>query len=164
MIGALKVSSDSILALWGRFGSGALGKRIFSRLVGFAIPYTGTIHSTVDVLEKGYAEVVMRDRRGVRNHLRSVHAIALANIGEFSTGLSVTTSMPEGARAILKSIHVEYLKKARGTLRAKARCPVTFPAYGQLVQTSVPVIGEIFDASGECVSRVTAEWVVGPGR
>jgi acyl-coenzyme A thioesterase PaaI-like protein len=163
MIGALKVSSDSILALWNRFGHGALGRRVFSRLVGFAIPYTGSIRATVNVLEKGYAEVLMRDRRKVRNHLRSVHAIALANIGEFCTGLSVTTSMPDGARAILKSIHVDYLKKARGTLRAKARCPVTFPPYEALARTSVPVTGEIFDAGGECVSRVVAEWVVGPG-
>lgn len=104
----------------------------------------------------------MRDRRAVRNHLHSIHAIALANLGEFVTGLSVVSGLPPQGRAILKSIHVDYLKKARGMLRAKAVCPLAFPPDAPLVQKSMPVTGEVFDASGECVARVTAEWVVGP--
>jgi hypothetical protein len=75
----------------------------------------------------------------------------------------VVTSLPSEARAILKSINIEYLKKARGTLRAIAEFPENiFPEGAEIVQKSVEVTGGIFDASGECVSKVKATWVVGP--
>ena len=55
-------------------------------------------------------------RRAVRNHLKSIHAIALANLGEFTTGLSLISLLDNKSNAILTKIEVVYLKKARGTL------------------------------------------------
>jgi len=160
-----KVTPESLLSLWNKMGSTSAGKKVFSKIVGWTIPYTGSISPLVDVLSVGHAEVILKDTRSVRNHLNSVHAIALANVGEFSTGLCVISSMPAEARAILKSIHVEYLKKARGTLRAIAEFPENiFPEGVEIVQKSVEVSGAIFDEAGECVSKVKAVWVVGPSR
>src|SRR5688572_16003105 len=99
-----------------------MGLAIFSRLIGWMAPYTGTITPRVEKLDSGYARISMDDHRGIRNHLSSVHAVALMNLGEVSTGLALHYDLPEGSRAILTKLSMEYLKKARGKLSAEAQC------------------------------------------
>lgn len=134
------------------------GKRLFSRILGRVVPYTGTLGARIETLEPGYCEVMLRDRRGVRNHLRSVHAMALANLAEMATGLALMNSLPDHARGILTGFHMEYLKKARGTLCAQCRCVV--PADN--AEREVELTGEIHDAGGELVARCRARWLIGP--
>ena len=88
------------------------------------VPDTASSGATIERLEPGHVVVRLRDRRAVRNHLRSVHAIALTNVGELSTGLALLGAMPPAVRGILVGIETDYLKKARGTLYAEARCEV----------------------------------------
>ena len=76
----LDLPGNPLRELWDRMSPFPGGKTVFSRLVGRMAPYTGTIRAKVTRLGPGTAEVVMPDRPGVRNHLRSVHAIALANL------------------------------------------------------------------------------------
>lgn len=102
----------------------------------------------------------MGDRRAVRNHLKSVHAIALANLGEASTGLALTLSLPDDRRAILTEINVKYLKKARGPLTAVCR----FELPPEFVQGELEVQADIENRESEVVSQVTATWKVGQSR
>jgi acyl-coenzyme A thioesterase PaaI-like protein len=134
------------------------GKVVFSRLVGRMAPYTGTIHATVTVLRTGYAEVQMNDRRGLRNHLESIHAIALANLAELAGNLALAYSLPDDARFIVSGIEVEYMKKARGTITAIAEPPI--PRSAARAQYDIPVI--LRDASGDDVTRVVLHSLVGP--
>ncbi len=104
----------------------------------------------------------MRDRHGVRNHLKSIHAIALINLGEVSSGLAVLTLLPPGARAIVTKLEIEYFKKARGTLIAD--CDFAKQVGGSLgvISDKKPfqAIAEIFDRDQSVVARVKAEWLV----
>jgi acyl-coenzyme A thioesterase PaaI-like protein len=127
-------------------------------MVGRTAPYSGTIGARVEALEPGRAVLTLRDRRSVRNHLRSVHAIALANLGELASGLAATAAMPAGVRGIPVRITIEYHRKARGTLTAHGTAdfpPVTGP-------TRVEVRAAIDDPAGERVADVTVEWAVEP--
>ena len=92
---------------------------MFSRVLGLTVPYTGRLGANVQILAPGRCVVILRDRRKVRNHLRSVHAMALGNLGEMVTGLALMNSLPNKTRGILTGISVNYLKKARGTLTAE---------------------------------------------
>lgn len=134
------------------------GKWLFSRALGRRVPYTGTLAATVSRLEPGRCVAVLRDRRRVRNHLHSVHAMALANLGEMATGLALMNSLPDGARGILTGFRIQYLKKARGRLLADCRCPV--PADNS--RQEYELTGEIRDAEDEVVAVVHARWLVGP--
>jgi len=124
------------------------------------IPYTGSMKANVEHLEPGYAVVFLKDRRRVRNHLKSVHAIALANLAEYTTGLSTLTGMPPGSRAILTALDVKYLKKARGRLRSECRSQLP----SNLVEQEVSVEANIYDLEGDCVATATATWLIGPAR
>lgn len=148
----------SIRSVWDRWHTRPGGKRVFSLLLGRMVPYTGSIGPRVEELAPGYARVVMRDRRAVRNHLNSIHAIALANLGEVTSGLAMMYALPDEARGILTAIMVEYLKKARGTLTAE--CRAGEPEWR--TPSEQRVIAEIRDAAGDVVCRVTATWKIGP--
>jgi acyl-coenzyme A thioesterase PaaI-like protein len=132
------------------------GRWLYSRLVGLYIPYTGSIGADVVDLGPGFAQLRLTDRRAVRNHLDSVHALAIANLGELTTGLSLMASVPAKARSILKHLEVDYRRKARGTLTSRAEAPTDLPPG----RHEVPITAEIRDAANQVVATVTASWVV----
>ena len=117
-------SKNRLREAWDRLNRLPGGKRAFSRLVGMAAPYTGSIGAQVVVLRRGHSEVVLRDRRAVRNHLQCVHAIALANLAELTGNVAVAYTLPDDARFIVAGISVEYLKKARGPITGVCDCPI----------------------------------------
>ncbi|MEM1452164.1 MAG: hotdog fold domain-containing protein [Planctomycetota bacterium] len=152
MIGA------KLLDHWKRAEGSALGRALFGRALGRAAPYTGSIRPEIVALAPGHARVAMKDRRAVRNHLRSVHAIALVNLGEVTSGLALLTGLPADARGIVKGLSVEYLKKARGRLVAACDCEP--PPDSQ--KRDVTVEATIRDAEGDAVAVVRVDWRVGP--
>jgi uncharacterized protein (TIGR00369 family) len=146
--------------LWDRLHALPGGKRVFSTLIGQAAPYTATIGAQVEELTRGHAEVIMRDRRRVRNHLRSVHAVALVNLAELTGNIALTYCLPDDARFIVAGLSIEYLKKARGTIRGVSDCPI--PETSEKREYTVPV--ELKNEAGEVVARATLRSLVGPKR
>lgn len=152
------MNGPTMLARWEKLGSSRLGRMMFSRALGLAVPYTGSIKPRVLDLAAGRARVELRDRRAVRNHLGSIHAIALVNLGEVTSGLALIASLPPTKRGIVRGLSVEYLKKARGTLTASCECE---PPLGD-GSVDMEVVARISDAEGEVVSIVRVQWRIGP--
>jgi len=139
-------------AWWERLAPLPGGKRLFSWLLWRLVPYTGSVRPQVLELRPGYAKVRMTDRRAVRNHLNSIHAVALANLAE------VTSGLPGSARGIPTTLSIAYLKKARGTLTAEARCEI--PDSSREAEHDFESV--IADAAGHVVARATVRWRIGP--
>jgi len=150
--------TSGLLKTWQKLSAKPGGAWLFSRIIGFKIPYTGSISPRVTHLERGKAEVILKDRRAVRNHLNSIHALAQMNLAEFCTGLAMTTQLGDLGRAIVTELKIQYLKKARGTLTAKCSCPPF-----QLIENlNLTLEATLFDSQGDIVSKAQAEWRISP--
>ena len=148
----------TIRELWHRFAPLPAGRWLFSRVLGRIVPYTGSIRPDVRELGPGGAVIALHDRRAVRNHLRSLHALALANLAELTTGLPLAFGVQPAGRTILVSLTVDFVKKARGTVTATSS--FTPPDASRDGEIEIPV--EIRDAAGDVVTRARARWRYGP--
>jgi len=147
-----------ILRLWGRMSPYPGGRWLFSRFVGFYVPYSGSIGVYVEKLAAGYALTSLKERWRVRNHLRCIHAVALVNLGEITSGMAMYASLPPHARGIVVSIEANYLKKARGRLVAESHCDL--PEITQRVD--FPLFTEVRDAQGDVVAQLKVVWRLEP--
>jgi uncharacterized protein (TIGR00369 family) len=137
-----------------------LGKRLFSRAVGRLAPYTGSIGATVVELGEGRSRVVLEDRPAVRNHLRCVHAIALANLAELAGNVALAYNMPADARFIVAGLSIDYRKKARGRITAEGQCP----PISSSARAEYDVHVTMRDEAGDVVATSTLRTLVGPQR
>jgi acyl-coenzyme A thioesterase PaaI-like protein len=158
MAKSLEAPGPALLRLWARLSPWPGGRWLFSRVLGFLVPYTDSIHPMIRVLEPGHAKVDLRDRRGVRNHLRSVHAVALVNLAEVTSGLAMLVGLPPTVRGIVTGISIEYLKKARGPLVAESS--VTVPVV--TAPCDHTVTASIRDQQGEVVAEAKVRWRLSP--
>ena len=99
----------------------------------------------------------MKDRSWLRNHLRSVHAVALVNLAELTGNLCLAYSLPDDARFIVAGLRIDYLKKARGPITG--RCSFTVES-SERREYEVPV--DLMNDAGEVVARATLRTLVGP--
>lgn len=143
---------------WDRLTKVPGGKAVFSRLVGMAAPYTGSMGAKVVELGRGHAKVELADRRAVRNHLDCVHAIALANLAELTGNVAVAYTLPDDARFIVAGMNIEYLKKARGTITGNAVCPLFHGNAKEEFEIEVSLVNR----DGEEVAHASLRTLVGP--
>ena len=146
-----------VMKRWSRAKGSIFGRWLFSRAVGRFAPYTGTIGARIEELQPGRSRVVMRDRKAVRNHLNSIHAVALSNLVELTGSLSIIASMYPDTRMIPVRLETEYIKKARGNLTAQGSCELPDPGFEGELQGNVV----IRDRDGDEVAKGKVTVVIG---
>ncbi|HEY4127653.1 MAG TPA: DUF4442 domain-containing protein [Gammaproteobacteria bacterium] len=88
--------------------------------------FGGTVHFVrtagvkFEVLTEERAVVMLANRRRVQNHIGTVHAAAVALIGETATGAVFGMSVPDSKLPILRSMRINYTRRSQGALRAEA--------------------------------------------
>jgi acyl-coenzyme A thioesterase PaaI-like protein len=109
-----------ILDLWTRTTALPQGRRVFSLAFSQRAPYFATIRPLFIDIRPNYAELSIRKRRGVQNHIGTVHAIALCNGLEAAMGALAEASIPPDKRWIPKGMDITYTAKADSDVRCIA--------------------------------------------
>ncbi len=145
-----------LLKLWLNLNTWPGGRWLFHRILYWKVPYTGTIGGRIQILQPGYCQIHLSDRRRIRNHLSSIHAVALVNLGEMTSGLAMMTGLPSDVRGIVIHLAIDYFKKARGTLIAECHCEIP-QVKGEMTWD---VYTEIHDQTGDTVARTMTRWLL----
>jgi acyl-coenzyme A thioesterase PaaI-like protein len=93
---------------------------LLTKLFGSAIKFAGTAGVRVEQLDAQQSVLTLKNRRRVQNHIGGVHAAAMALLGESATGFLVGIHVPDDRIPLLKSMHIDYTKRATGDLKALA--------------------------------------------
>ena len=114
-----------VLSLWRTASTlpvvgASLGKRAFSIAFSQKAPYFSTIRPRFVEIRPNYAELVIPKRRGVHNHLGTVHAIALCNGLEAAMGAVAEATIPADKRWIPQGMDVSYTAKATSDITCTA--------------------------------------------
>lgn len=129
------------------------GLTAFSKAICVKAPYFGSISPVFTKLEPGVAEARIKNKRAHRNHIGTVHAIAMANLCEFVGGVGLEISLPDSHRWIPKGMNIQYLKKAETDLTARTSFPLdNWPDSGSFI-----VHVDVYDANENIVSAADIE-------
>ena len=89
-----------------------VGRTLFSIAFSQKAPYFATVRPRFVDLRPNRAALTIRKRRGVTNHIGTVHAIALCNGLEAAMGALAEVTIPADKRWIPKGMDVSYTAKA----------------------------------------------------
>lgn len=96
-----------------------------SFLLNFVIRRTvklvGTAKVEVLKLTKEESQFRIQNRKKVQNHIGTIHAAAMALIAETATGMVVGMNVPDDKYLVIKTLKVDFLKRAVGSLTATAK-------------------------------------------
>jgi acyl-coenzyme A thioesterase PaaI-like protein len=90
-------------------GKSTTGKWFFNFILKYAVPFNKPHRLKLLKGETGSTTVLLPYRRSNLNHIKSIHACALATLCEYTTGLTLLSLFSEKEyRIILKNIKMEY--------------------------------------------------------
>lgn len=88
--------------------------RVLNLVLAFSIPFNRPHGFHIESLKDGMVRTKSRYRRNNFNHIRGIHACAIATIAEFSAGFLLLTWLPPGKyRLIMSHLEIEYNYQAK---------------------------------------------------
>lgn len=136
-----------------------LRSRAVSAVFGRVVPFVGTSGLLYEELSPERVVVSIRNRRPIQNHIKGVHAAAMALLAETATGFAVGMNLPDDKLPLIKSLRVDYTKRTQGSMKAVATLT---PEQRELIlsqdkgEVTVPVV--VTDESGQEPIRCEMIW------
>lgn len=130
-----------------------------SKALGHAVRFAGT--AGLEFREVGPERVVvaLANRAKVQNHIGGVHAAAMALLAETATGFVVGMNLPDDKLPLIKTMSIDYLRRAQGGLVATAHLtPEQIDSLFSEPKGEVLVPVEVKDDSGAEPIRCAMTW------
>ena len=93
---------------------------VVSKILGKVVPYVGTTGLLYEEISSERVIVSIRNQHKVQNHIKNVHAAAMALLAETATGFVVGINLPDDKLPLIKSLKVDFYKRTKGDMRAVA--------------------------------------------
>lgn len=106
----LQKAKSSKLSLW-----------FLNLIVKKIVPFNKPHHVKIKTVGVDYVETIIPYRKKNLNHVKGIHACAIATVGEFAAGLAIMSQFsPLDYRVILSRLEIDYFYQAKKDLIAKA--------------------------------------------
>lgn len=133
------------------------GKEVFTGVVACLNPYCSSISPRFEKLEItnniAIAEVSMSQYYWLTNPYNSIHACALAGLGELSSGICIFSSLQlnQNLHGIPIKIEMEYYKKARGIITAKTQIDLSILQPNKIIKFESDIVNQQNEVVAKCV-------------
>jgi len=97
-----------------------IGQWATSFALGRVVPFIGTAGLRYESISAERVVVSIRNRRKVQNHIKGVHAAAMALLAETATGFCVGMNLPDDKLPLIKTMKIDYVRRSVGNMRAVA--------------------------------------------
>lgn len=159
--------ANKLSTLVGRMNSfsPALRRILLSSSFGRIVPFFGTAGIRIEELSQERVVMTLANRRKVQNHIGTVHAAAMTLLAESATGILMGMNVPDDKYLVVKSLHVDFLKKASGAMKAVATLsPEEIRSAQQDAEGEILVKVSVSDASGNEPITCQMLWAWKPKR
>lgn len=95
-------------------------KTLLNYALGSTIKFIGTAGLKCLKLTCKESIFLLKNKKKVQNHIGSVHAAATSLVAETASGLLLGMNIPDDKTPVLKTMHIDYVKRSTGDLTAKA--------------------------------------------
>ncbi|MCL1058622.1 DUF4442 domain-containing protein [Shewanella gelidimarina] len=137
-----------VMSLYKRVTRLPFGNKIFSLMVCRMAPYFGTVNPFISELKVNKCVCLIKKRKSVHNHIKTVHVIAICNGLEMAMGTMAEASIPNHLRWIPKGMSVDYTAKAGSDITCVAEVTPEQWAVGDML-----VAVTAYDTEGVVVVR-----------
>jgi acyl-coenzyme A thioesterase PaaI-like protein len=136
-------------------------------VLGRVIPFNRPHGFGIESIGEEFIRTRSRYRKSNLNHIRGIHACAIATIAEFSAGYLLLTHLdPTRYRLIMSNLEVQYLYQAKEDIFSESRfsrermeAEVVEPLEEQELVT-VKMESRVFDASGNDIALAHTTWQI----
>jgi len=94
--------------------------RLLDFALGSTIKFIGTAGLHCEELSEQRSVFSLKNRKKVRNHIGTVHAAATSLLAETASGMALGMNIPDDKVPLLKTMHINYVKRSTGNLIAAA--------------------------------------------
>lgn len=116
------MASNQLSRIVGKLQGLPAGLRLRAQtfVLGKAVPFLGTAGMQFEQVTQQRVVVSVANKRKVQNHIKGVHAAAMALLAETATGFVVGMNLPDDKLPLLKSMKINYVRRSTGDMRAVA--------------------------------------------
>lgn len=99
---------------------GPVRRFLITKAFSSKVKFAGTTGIRIEKLNCDEAIIRLKNRRKVQNHIGGIHAVAAAVLAESATGIVFGMNVTDNSLPLLKSMHIDYLRRMQGDLLAQA--------------------------------------------